>query len=75
MKRDQQHKQILKLHEAEKRMRGDDKETFAMLFKRDHDDEDLDSIALQQLHELYQRYVGTRSKDELEARWKTMTKK
>ena len=73
MTRDLQHKMILRLHESVKKMKGGDKESFAMLFKRDRDDEDLDSIALQQLNELYERYVGKKSKDELEARWNKLT--
>jgi hypothetical protein len=73
MKRDQQHKKILRLRESEKRMSSEDKEAFAMLLKRDRDDEDLDSIALQQLNQLFERYVAKKSKDEMEARWKKLT--
>jgi hypothetical protein len=73
MKRDQQHKKILSLREHMPLMRGGDKETFEMMMKRDRDDEDLDSIALQQLDRLYERYVARKSRKDLEERWKKLT--
>jgi hypothetical protein len=73
MKRDQQHKKILSLREYMPLMRGGDKESFEMMVKRDRDDEDLDSIALQQLDQLYERYVAKKSRKDLEERWKKLT--
>jgi hypothetical protein len=74
MKRDEQHKMIVSLREHKHAMNSGDKESFEMMVKRDRDDEDLDSIALQQLHTLYERYVKKRSKEELEGQWKKLTK-
>ena len=73
MKRDQQHKRILSLREYLPLMKSGDKETFEMMVKRDRDDEDLDSIALQMLDQLYEHYVAKKSKKELEERWKKLT--
>jgi hypothetical protein len=73
MKRDQQHKMILSLLEHKNEMNSGDKESFEMMLKRDRDDEDLDSIALQQLYRLCERYVKKKSKEELEGRWKKLT--
>ena len=73
MKRDLQHKKILSLREYLPLIKGGDKEAFEMMVKRDRDDEDLDSIALQQLNRLYERYVTKKSKEDLEAQWKKLT--
>jgi 2-polyprenyl-3-methyl-5-hydroxy-6-metoxy-1,4-benzoquinol methylase len=73
MKRDQQHKMILSLREHQNVMSGEEKEAFAMMLKRDRDDEDLDSMTLHQLNHLHERYVKKRSKGELEGRWKKLT--
>jgi len=64
---------ILSLRTHVKSMNADDKEVFEMLQKRDRDDEDLDSIALQQLNHLHDRYVTKRSKRDLEAGWNKLT--
>ena len=73
VKRDRQHKMILSLREHKSAMKDEDKEAFEMMLKRDRDDEDLDSIALQQLHRLHEQYVAKRSKEELAERWKKLT--
>jgi len=65
---------ILSLREHSKTMTSDDKEVFAMMLKRDTDDEDFDSIALHQLNQLFERYVRKRSNEELESRWKKLTR-
>ncbi len=73
MKRDLQHKKILSLREYLPLMKGGDKEAFEMMVKRDRDDEDLDSFALQQLDQLYERYGPKKPRKDLEERWKKLT--
>ncbi len=73
MKRDQQHKMILSLREHKSAMKMEEQEAFEMMLKRDRDDEDLDSIALQQLNQLYERYVTKKSRKELEEQWRKLT--
>ena len=73
MKRDQQHKMILALREYVQKMKMEDREAFAMMLKRDRDDEDLDSIALQRLNGLYALYVTKKSRESLDAQWKKLT--
>ena len=60
MTRAEQHKMITELREYEVRMNRDDEEDFAMLVRRDKDDEDLDRIAERRLVDLYTRYVEQR---------------
>lgn len=60
MTRAEQHKMIAELRDYEVRMSRDDEEAFAMLVRRDKDDEDLDRIAERTLQALYARYVEQR---------------
>jgi hypothetical protein len=48
---------IQELKEFVHKMSGRDEMDFDMLRKRDDDDEDLDSLSLKRLQELYERYV------------------
>lgn len=73
MKRDQQHKMILALRDYVKGMKSEDREAFVMMQKRDRDDEDLDSITLQQLIRLHERFVTKKNRGELEERWKKLS--
>ncbi len=70
MRRDQQHKMVLSLRERQNVMSGEDKAAFAMMVKRDKDDEELDSIALRELNRMFEQYVKKRSREDLESRWK-----
>ena len=73
MKRDQQHKLILSLREHRNAMTSDDKAAFDMMLKRDRDDEDLDTLTLQQLTRLHERYVMKKSKNDLAEKWRKLT--
>jgi len=53
----EQHRMIQELKEFVHKMSGRDDMDFDMLRKRDDDDEDLDSLSLKRLQELYERYV------------------
>jgi len=60
MTRAEQHKMVTELREYEVKMSRDDEEAFAMIVRRDKDDEDLDRIAERTLLGLYERYVERR---------------
>jgi hypothetical protein len=72
MKREQQHKMVLSLRERQNVMSGEDREAFAMMLKRDKDDEELDSITLRELNRMLEQYVKRRSREDLESRWKKL---
>lgn len=73
MKRDEQHKKVLKLRECQKKMSPGDLEAFEMMAKRDHDEEEFDALTLGQLNSLYERYFLRKSKGDLEQQWKKLT--
>ena len=56
----EQHAMIRELQEHEHRMTRDEGELFAMIRKRDYDDEDLDALSRNKLVELHQKYAVTR---------------
>jgi len=60
MTRAEQHKMITELREFEVRMSRDEEDAFAMIVRRDKDDEDLDRVAERTLMNLYTRYVEQR---------------
>jgi hypothetical protein len=64
---------VQSLREHKNSMKSEDLEVFRMLEKRDHDDEDLDSLSLSELNRLCAQYAPKKPKDELEARWKKLT--
>jgi hypothetical protein len=53
----EQHKLVAALRDYEGRMTRDEQETFAMLRKRDKDDEDLDEASKRTLLALHEKYV------------------
>ena len=61
MTHDEQHRMVLELLDVEHRMKGADRDSFRMLAKRDHDDEDLDTLSQKKLQELHQTYTARRS--------------
>ena len=74
MKRDEQHRLVQSLRDFADRMGRDERSNFEMMLKRDRDDEDLDSLSLRRLHQLHEKYVGKKSKRDLEELWKKLTK-
>jgi hypothetical protein len=61
MTHDEQHRMVLELLDVEHRIKGPDLDRFRMLAKRDHDDEDLDTLSQKTLQELHRTYTGRRS--------------
>lgn len=59
----EQHKMIETLAEYAHKMRGRDADEFAMMRKRDRDDEELDEMRRRLLLDLWVRYVPERFRD------------
>ena len=60
MTRVEQHKIIETLKDYMHKMRGRDLDEFEMIRKRDRDDEELDTLTMHRLSELYNQYVPAR---------------
>ncbi|RCK72448.1 MAG: hypothetical protein IGBAC_0522 [Ignavibacteriae bacterium] len=60
MTKSEQHKIIETLRDYIHKMNRYELEDYEMFRKRDRDDEDLDSISLKKLIELYEKYVPAR---------------
>jgi hypothetical protein len=73
MTRAEQQKLIRQVSEYRSLMSRSDLETFAMLEKRDKDDEELDSLACATLEQLAAKYVKKKTRAEVEELWKKMT--
>ena len=57
MTRVEQHKMVEALRDYSNKMRGRDLDDFDMIHKRDRDDEELDTLTVHRLSELYVKYV------------------
>ncbi|CUU07600.1 hypothetical protein JGI1_01850 [Candidatus Thermokryptus mobilis] len=53
----EQKKMIEELQRISYRLKGKDKYDFEMFLKRHKDDEDLDSLSMKRLREIYEKYV------------------
>ena len=73
MTRAEQQKLIRQVSEYRSSMSRSDLEAFAMLEKRDKDDEELDSLARATLEQLAGKYVKKKSRAEVEELWKKIT--
>ncbi|MCS7229913.1 MAG: hypothetical protein RMJ81_06220 [Candidatus Kryptonium sp.] len=58
----EQKKMIEELNRISYRLKGKDKYDFEMLLKRHKDDEDLDSLSMKRLREIYEKYVIKKEK-------------
>ncbi len=58
----EQKKMIEKLQRISYRLKGRDKYDFEMFLKRHKDDEDLDSLSMKRLREIYEKYVVKKEK-------------
>lgn len=72
MTRVEQRKLISELRDYVHKMTRDDSEAFAMLLKRDKDDEDLDELSKRRLDELVKTYVKKKTRTDIEAAWKKL---
>jgi hypothetical protein len=58
----EQKKMIEELQMISYRLKGKDKYDFEMFLKRHKDDEDLDSLSMKRLREIYEKYVIKKEK-------------
>jgi len=58
----EQKKMIEELQRISYRLKGKDKYDFEMFLKRHKDDEDLDSLSMKRLCEIYEKYVIKKEK-------------
>jgi hypothetical protein len=71
----EQRKMIQKLKPIMTKMSADERRAFEMMAKRDHDDEELDSLTMTKLKQLQGKYFPKNSKQDLEDAWKRLTEK
>ncbi|MFN3135983.1 MAG: hypothetical protein ACK44H_10515 [Candidatus Kryptonium sp.] len=58
----EQKKMIEELQRISYRLKGKDKYDFEMFLKRHKDDEDLDSLSMRRLREIYEKYIIKKEK-------------
>jgi hypothetical protein len=71
----EQRHMIQRLKSVTIKMAGDERRAFEMMEKRDHDDEDLDSMTMANLKQLYAVYFPKRSKRDIEDAWSKLSPK
>jgi hypothetical protein len=69
----EQRKMVQRLKRIVVKMKPDDRRAFEMMAKRDHDDEELDVLAMMKLQELHAKFFPMHSKESLEEKWKKLT--
>ena len=65
----EQRKMIQRLKPVIMKMSADERRSFEMMAKRDHDDEELDSLTMAKLKQLLSKYFPKNSKQSLEDAW------
>ena len=69
----EQRKMVQRLKLVTAKMSSEERRSFEMMTKRDRDDEDLDSMTMIKLKQLYVKYFPKNSKETLEEKWKKLT--
>jgi hypothetical protein len=69
----EQRKMIQRLKPVIMKMSADERRSFEMMAKRDHDDEELDSLTMVKLKQLLSKYFPKNSKQNLEDAWNKLT--
>jgi hypothetical protein len=75
MRKIEQHKLLDRLRDFSSKMSKEDQYEFQMMQKRDKDDEELDDIAFRLLEQMYDRYVGTTAKKNMDELFKSFSQK
>lgn len=75
MTKSEQQRMIRDLQGFERKMSRPEFDTFAMLRKRDKDDEDFDALAVRTLEEMHAKFLPARSKPEIDDLWKKISSK
>jgi hypothetical protein len=70
----EQRQMIYKLKPVSMKMSTEERQAFEMMVKRDHDDEELDSLTLTKLKQLQAKYFPKRSKLDIEDAWSKLSK-
>ncbi|RPI04096.1 MAG: hypothetical protein EHM64_11025 [Ignavibacteriae bacterium] len=70
----EQRKMVQRLKQAAGKMSREERAAYEMMAKRDHDDEELDSLTMTKLKQLHAKYFPKHSKDDLEDAWSKLTK-
>ena len=73
MTRVEQHKMVQELRDHVSKMSRDEQYQMEMMLKKDKDDEDLDSLSVKKLEDLYAKYAKKKSKREADEIWKKLT--
>ena len=69
----EQRKMVQRLKQVMVKMNSDERRSFEMMVKRDHDDEELDSLTMAKLKHLHTKFFPKNSKQALEDKWKKLT--
>jgi hypothetical protein len=69
----EQRKMVQRLKQVMTKMNSEERRSFEMMAKRDRDDEELDSLSMQQLKQMFARFFPQNSKQALEDKWKKLT--
>lgn len=70
----EQNKMVQKLKSVVMKMSADERRSFEMMAKRDHDDEELDSLTMTKLKHLHGKFFPKHSKQDLEDAWNKLAK-
>ncbi len=71
----EQRKMVQRLKQVMTKMNSGDRQSFEMMVKRDHDDEELDSLTMAKLKQLHERFFPKNTKQALEDKWNKLTGK
>jgi hypothetical protein len=69
----EQRKMVQRLKQKITKMSPDERQMFEMMVKRDHDDEELDSLTMAKLKQLDAKFFPKNSRQALEDKWKKLT--
>jgi hypothetical protein len=69
----EQRKMVQRLKQVMTKMNSEERRSFEMMAKRDRDDEELDSITMQKLKQMFTKFFPQNSKQALEDKWKKLT--
>ena len=69
----EQRKMILRLKQIVMKMSMEERRAFEMMVKRDHDDEELDSLTMTKLRQLHTKFFPKHSKLDIDDAWKKLT--
>ena len=69
----EQRKMVQQLKQKITKMSEDERRVFEMMAKRDHDDEELDSLTMTKLKQMHAKFYPKHSKQALEDAWKKLT--